>query len=81
MTEQELRELICHQFLQGDTDFPIERDADLLEEGICDSLGLVKLAAALEKRVAGLKVHDQEVNRENLGSIANLEAFLRRKTS
>lgn len=78
MEERELRTLICRLFLGGD-DAPIEPDMDLLESGICDSLGLVRLVAELERSVSGLKVLDQEITRQNLGSIRAMGEFIRRK--
>jgi acyl carrier protein len=43
MSEADIKEITCALFLGGDTDYPIEADTDLLEEGICDSLGLAQL--------------------------------------
>ena len=80
MTASDLRDLICKMFLNGDTSFPIADDTHLLEEGICDSLGLVQMAAELEQRVPDLRIHDQEVTRENFATIAAILAFLTRKT-
>jgi len=80
VTSEELKAIVCEQFLDGDMNFPIEPETNLLEEGICDSLGLVRLAAELERHVPGLKVHDQDVTRDNLGSIALMAEFIRRKT-
>lgn len=79
MSEEELKALICAKFLGGDTDFPLERDTKLLDEGICDSLGLVRLAADLEKRVPGLRIADQEVTHANFGTIASILSFLAAK--
>lgn len=75
MTENELKILVCELFLGGDVSFPIDGDTRLLEEGICDSLGLVRLVAEMEKRVPGLKVHDQDITRENMGSISAILEF------
>jgi acyl carrier protein len=79
MNESELRELICEMFLGGDSSFPIEAQTQLLEEGICDSLGLVQMAAELERRCPGVRIRDQEVTRENLGTMAAILAFLASK--
>lgn len=76
MTGQEIKEIICKRFLGGDLDFPLERDTQLLDEGICDSLGLVQIAQDLEQRCPGLVIQDQDILRENLGSIAAIERFL-----
>ncbi len=79
MTEQELKILICKKFLDGDTDYPITLDTNLLEEGICDSLGLVQLAGKIEEKVAGLKIRDQEITRDNFGSMRRMLDFLAKK--
>jgi acyl carrier protein len=79
MTEQELKTLICQKFLDGDTDYPVGLDTNLVEEGICDSLGLVQLAGKLQDKVAGLKIRDQEITRDNLGSMRRILAFMAAK--
>jgi acyl carrier protein len=81
MTEAALKTLVCDLFLGGDTSFPIDAATDLLGEGICDSLGLVQLAGDLEARVPGLRILDQEVTRENMGSLGAIAAFIAHKTA
>jgi len=76
MQEAEIKKIICTLFLGGDMDYPIEADTDLLEEGICDSLGLTQLVSELETRVPGLKVLDPDITAENFGSIARVITFL-----
>ena len=44
--------------------------------GICDSLGLVRLAAELERAVPGLRIHDADVTADNLGSVDRILRFL-----
>ena len=78
-SEAELKSLVCRLFLEGDTDFPITSDTLLLEEGICDSMGVVELAAALQKDIPGLTIHDQEITREHFGSIGLIRSFLEGK--
>ena len=79
MDERELREYICTRFLEGDTEFPIDAETLLLDEGICDSLGVVQIVTWLQSRCPGLKIADQEVTRENFGSIRRMMAFLETK--
>ncbi|HVF45702.1 MAG TPA: acyl carrier protein [Pyrinomonadaceae bacterium] len=79
MDEKELREMICDKFLGGDRDFPLGADTRLLEEGICDSLGLVQIVAELEGRVPSLRIPDQDVTRENFGSIAAILDYVSRR--
>jgi acyl carrier protein len=77
--ERELREIICDKFLGGDRGFPIDADTRLLEEGICDSLGLVQIVSELEGRVPSLRIPDQDVTRENFGSIAAILDYVSRR--
>ena len=79
MTESDLREIICDKFLGGDREFPIAADTRLLEEGICDSLGLVQIVSELEGRVPALRVPDQDVTRDNFGSIAAILEYIGRR--
>lgn len=76
MTGDEVKNAICTLFLDGDLDFPIDEDTDLLEEGICDSLGLAQLASQLEGMQAGLRILDPDITAENLGSIRKILAFV-----
>lgn len=76
MENSEIKELLCRLFLGGDSGFPIDADTDLLQEGICDSLALVQLAAQLETACPPIRIHDAEITPENLGSIARIAHFL-----
>ena len=79
MENSEIKDLICKLFLGGYTGFPLEPDTDLLQEGICDSLALVQLAAQLEAACPPIRIHDAEIIPENLGSIARIANFLKCK--
>jgi acyl carrier protein len=69
MNETELIEIVRTRFLGGDSSFPIAADTKLLDEGVCDSLGLVQLAVEVESRCAGLRIPDQDITREHFGSV------------
>ena len=81
MNEQKLKKIVCKKFLDGDMDFPLGLDTNLLEEGICDSLGLVQLAKKIEEHVPGIKIRDQEIIRENFGSMRAILKFIEKKTA
>lgn len=81
MNEIDIRNFICDKFLGGDRQFPLDRDTKLLDEGICDSLGMVQMVTEFERRCPGVKIVDQEVTRENFGSIAAIVIFLQGKQS
>lgn len=71
--------LVRDLFLKGHQEFPLLPGADLLQLGVCDSFGLVQLAAELERQVPGLRVHDADVTPENLGSVERIVAYLRHR--
>jgi len=71
--------LVRRLFLGGDASIMLDPDTKLVEEGICDSLGLVTLALELEKQYPPLRILDQEITRENLASIRDILLFLGRK--
>ena len=77
MNENEVIEIVRTRFLGGDSSFPIAADTKLLDEGICDSLGLVQLAVEVESRSAGLRIPDQDITRENFGSVSAILNYLR----
>ena len=79
MNEEQLKELICEKFLGGDQSFPIDLNTKLLDDGICDSLGLVQLAVEIEGRCSGLRIPDQDITRENFGSMAEMLRYLGQK--
>lgn len=74
---EKLRRFIVETFLFGE-----ERDladnTSLLEEGIVDSTGVMELVAFLEQEY-DINVHDEELVPENLDSIGNILAYLKRK--
>ena len=81
MTESEVTDLICDLFLSDDPEFPIEPNTQILDEGICDSLGLVKIANEIELRVDRLTVDDQDIVRKNFGSVNNIVNFIKSSCS
>ena len=79
ITAKEICGVIKNLFLKDNQPFPLEINTDLLQNGICDSLGLVTLVAELENRYSSLQIFDQEIQRENLCSIRKILKFLEQK--
>jgi acyl carrier protein len=52
---------------------------DLLEQGILDSMGIMKLIVFIEENF-GMKVEDEEIIPENFQSLNSIVAFIGRKT-
>ena len=75
--EDRIRHLVTELFLNGDSSLTPDPETDLLAAGICDSLGLVRLASSLEQSFAGLTIHDQDVTPEKLGSLTAIASFVR----
>lgn len=79
MLEKRIEKTVRDLFLGGDTQAQIDSDENFVESGLCDSLGLVRLATALEAEFPGVRIHDQEINRATLGSLNLLNAFIQSK--
>lgn len=77
--KQKLMTIIRDLFMGGDAEASIDPDDDFIEVGICDSLGLVMLATALELEFPGVRIHDQEINRGTIGSLSLLLQFVPKK--
>jgi len=75
----EIRQYITDRFLFGD-DEKLGDDDSLLDAGVIDSTGILELINHLEERY-GIKVQDEELLPENLDTIANISAFLGKKTA
>jgi acyl carrier protein len=74
----QIRAYIVENFLFGDDGPLTSDDQSLLDSGIIDSVGVMELVAYLEGD-HGLQIQDEELMPENLDSVANLVAFVRRK--
>jgi acyl carrier protein len=66
--------------LLTDGDFPMADDVSLLEAGVVDSTGVLELIMFLEESF-GVEVTDAEAVPANLDSVANIVAFVRRKSA
>jgi acyl carrier protein len=77
--QSKLETIIRNLFFGGDTEALIDPDEDFIECGMCDSLGLVRLATAVESEFTGIKIFDQEVNRCTMGSLNLLVDLTRSK--
>ena len=77
--KEEIRGFIRENFLFENGGGGSLGDADsLLEKGIIDSTGILELVTFVEETY-GIQVEDDELIPENLDSIENLAAFIRRK--
>lgn len=75
----QLRAFILKNFYVADP-AQLTDEVSLLDRGIIDSTGVLELTAYIEETF-GIAVADEELLPENLDSIDNLDAFVRRKKS
>jgi len=74
---QQLRQFVVDNFLFGQ-DNGFAENTSFLDHGMIDSTGMLELLSYLEKTFA-ITVEDAELVPENLDSIDNLVAFIKRK--
>ena len=81
MTEikQNIKTFITENFLFGN-DEGLADDSSFLEEGIIDSTGVLELVNYLEEEF-NISIDDEELIPENLDSINNITAFLKKKAN
>lgn len=73
-----IRMFILQNYLFTEDQSALSDDASFLESGIVDSTGMMEVIFFLEESW-GIKVEDEEMIPENLDSVSNLVAFLKRK--
>lgn len=73
-----IKSYIVENFLFGDTDTVIDDDDSFMESGILDSTGILELITFIESTY-NIKLDDDEILPENLDSLNNLEAFIKKK--
>lgn len=74
-----VRDFITDTFLFGEEDERFTDTASFLETGIIDSTGLLELIAFVEDEFS-FRIEEHEMTPSNLDSVANISAFVLRKT-
>lgn len=74
--KRELLNFIVNSYMVDLEEIPL--DESLIDEGIIDSFGLIEIATFLEKGF-GIKIDEEDLVRENFGSVNKLVAFTERK--
>lgn len=65
-------------FLYARPDFDLSPELPLLERGVVDSTGVVELVEFLQDEFK-IKVADEDITEENLGTIGAIAAFVSRR--
>jgi acyl carrier protein len=71
--------IIHDLFIRDSHTRSLDPDLDLLQNGVCDSLGFLTIALEIEKRHPPIKILDQEIESSNFGSIRKICKFLESK--
>ncbi|MFJ8078078.1 acyl carrier protein [Streptomyces sp. NPDC096176] len=76
---QAIKEFLVEEFLPDTPAGELDDHHDLLEGGVIDSLGLLKVIAWLEDRY-GINTDDVDLDPESFHSVAAIEAFVAEAT-
>ena len=77
-TITKIRTFIFDNFLFDAEGSDLKNDASFLDQGIIDSTGVLELVEWLEDE-CDIEVEDEELIPENLDSVNNLAAFIKKK--
>ena len=75
-----VRGFIFENFLFDGEEGDLKNDESFLDQGIIDSTGVLELVDWLEEEF-GVQVDDDELIPENLDSVNQLTAFIKKKTA
>jgi acyl carrier protein len=75
--QHRVKEFISTNFYVSDP-LLLEPDAPLVENGVVDSTGILEVISFLETEF-GVRIGDEEMLPQNLGTIARIAAFVARK--
>jgi len=64
----------------GSDDIAEEKDADLFEAGLLDSLGIIEVLLKIEE-IFGLRLQPTDLEKKDMSTVNNLIAFLNTKAS
>jgi acyl carrier protein len=73
-----VREYIRQNFLYAKPDLVLPDDGLLLEKGVLDSMGVIELVEFLQGEFK-IRVADDEITEDNLGSIAAIARYVSQK--
>lgn len=76
--KKEIKNFIVSNYLRGLRGGALSDDDSFLEEGIIDSIGVIELAAFIQKRF-GIRIKVPEIIPENFDTLNNLEKYINKK--
>ena len=76
--EEKIRLYVLENYLFTNDQKELSNDDSFLDKGILDSMGILEIINLLEEDI-GVVVNDDEMIPENLDSVSNILAFIKRK--
>lgn len=76
--KNELRKFIIDRYLSHFGAAKLSDDDSFLEKGIIDSIGVIELAAFIQKKY-GIKIKPPEIIPDNFDTLNNLERYIQKK--
>ena len=73
---EELLVFLCRNFIVEKNEINLAES--LIDQGIIDSFGLVEIASFMEREY-GITIKEEEMNRDNFGSVLKIVGFIERK--
>ncbi|HEX5467807.1 MAG TPA: acyl carrier protein [Gaiellaceae bacterium] len=73
-----IREFVVSELMWGGDPADLGEDTSLIDNGVIDSLGIVKLVLFLEREF-GIKVRDEELSPATFDSISSIASFVESK--
>lgn len=80
MHEEQIKQFILSDLIKDGSATELDNDENLIDSGVVDSLGIMKLVAFLEKSFK-IAVSDDEILLDNFETIDAISGFLSSKTS
>lgn len=80
MHEERIKQFILSDLIKDGSATDLENDENLIDSGVVDSLGIMKLVAFLEKSFK-VAVSDDEILLDNFETIDAISGFLSSKAS
>ncbi len=77
--ERELAEFVLKELARGKDTGSLGPSTNLVDAGILDSLGIIKLILFLEQTYS-VKVSDNDLTPENFESIQSIQSLIRKKS-
>lgn len=78
--EKKLVDFINAEFLDGSEELSISSDTELLDNGIIDSINMIKLLTYIEEELS-ITLQDDDLSPENFNSVMSISGILNKNAN